>query len=385
MTAKGVHITEISRPQRYGDARTTVRWTYDGSLNIRPEAFWVSPALKRPEDEQSFALATLAPLAAAAGEVVTFPTPVDERVVEFWRVKLAGLSPFFKRPLAPRISPVASGMADPPKRGDAAAILWGGGYDCLATLGRLMARGIRPRMVRVHYAGYHLDLPSHVRYRLFGSLAEQESLIFAAPGTTSCPVQWNYRGEIGRFIEPAAMPAAGWPAASKNGRKVADTLLYGFQLFFAAMAVLPDRVGRIYLASSLEDQGEPFGLGFNANNDADFFGLKMICEPWKTKVEQYHYLHHERPELVRWVKMCAGAHGKSQWCGHCHRCTLSHLLQLAARVDEPITLRPDAGIIKTPFRLGYLKSAWEFYKAAGPVDEAVREAFGRHTVIKEWS
>lgn len=323
---RGVTVQGIARG---GDGTLRADWSYDGALSITdtPQMWW-KPAPKDPEDAANLVLSMFLPMVVSVGEGVTLPYAISRRSLEFWQTKLGALQRFYKRPVNVRVEPVDDReLAD--YTGDGVALMFGGGADSCAVLGKLLDEGERPPLVRIA-GGESPHGETMTRIRRIARYAEVPvTRVETNTGTVYVNLckawakHWNTDDPIS-YVR----------AFHRNAdiRAVAPVYMtHGFKFFFSALGALPEGTTRLVHSWGLDaacDVYEKYGNGFRFYNDLPYRGIQLVPLTGGTKVEEYAYLHERHPEM--WANIKACPNDSKQWCGGCAKCVLAYVCQVAA-------------------------------------------------------
>lgn len=337
MAFRGATVDSITRAP---DGGCRVAWHYDGRLEVPScDTMWWQPGPRDAEDAANLALAMLLPMVTSIGEGVRLPYAISRQSLEFWEAKLGALQRFYHIPVQVDIAPI--GLHNAMQReGDGVALMFGGGVDSCAMLGKMLDSGKKPTLIRLA-GGEKLKGKSMECYRRVAKYA----------GVPLRRVETN-AGTV--YVKLCKAWSQHWRASDpifytfqfkRNRDKLSIAPLYlthGFKLFFSALGALPLHATRLlysWATDAASDIGERHGNGFCFYNDLPYRGIQMMPRTAGTKPEAYAYLHKRHPTIYENVKACP--HDKRQWCGACSKCVDAHIAQAAAGLPR-VEIAPTA-------------------------------------------
>ena len=316
----GFEVTKITH-----GAEGVAEWTYNGSAKLRPKPLRWKPGAADAEDAANAVLATLLPIAVAAGESVKLPYAIAQSSLDFWKVKFAALQRFYLRPVKVHVYPIREGATASDRTGDTVGLCYGGGLDSMAVLCDHVKRGVPLHLV-------FLRSPESLTgstVRCLQASADAAGTPLAFVDTNADDLLAEYSRSIARHVaarDPLYLPMA--PHRDKGINHIlAYTFTRGFPYFFAALFALPAGTRDIlytYETNYGPDMGEGRANGFAFYNDVRYRGAALIPYTVGTKTDELELLR-EFPQVAQHMKSCPS--DTVQWCGDCIKCVRMHLLQ----------------------------------------------------------
>ena len=329
----GFEVTKIT----YG-AEGVAEWTYNGSVKLKPKPMHWKPGAADAEDAANAVLATLLPIAVAAGESVKLPYAIAQSSLDFWKAKFAALQRFYVKPVEVHVYPIYPGVASD-YTGDTVGLCYGGGLDSMAVLCDHVKRGIPLHLMFLRSP--ELITGSIVSCLQAAADAANTPLAFVDTNAVNLLAEYSraiYRGVVTR--DPLYLAMAPHRESDVH-HMMAYSFTRGFPFFFAALFGLPYGTRDVlysYESSYGPDLGEGHGNGFAFYNDVRYRGAALIPSTVGSKMDEMVLLR-DFPHVAEHMKSCPS--NAVQWCGDCVKCVRMHLLQRTLGVP-PIPIYPGA-------------------------------------------
>jgi len=315
----GFTVTSITH-----GAEGVAEWTYNGSAKLTPKPLRWKPGAADAEDAANAVLATLLPIAVAAGESVKLPYAIAQSSLDFWKAKFAALQRFYVKPVHVHVYPIMDGAASD-RTGDTVGLCYGGGLDSMAVLCDHIKRGIPLHLMFLRSP--ESITGSTVRCLQAAADAANTPLAFVDTNAVNLLAEYSraiYRNVVSR--DPLFLPMA--PHRDKGGCSLLPYMFTrGFPFFFAALFGLPSGTRRIlysYECNYGPDMGEARANGFAFYNDVAYRGAALVPFTVGSKTDELELLR-DFPHVAEHMKSCPS--NVVQWCGDCIKCVRMHLLQ----------------------------------------------------------